>query len=295
MAQQEVKEYQKYYVPEQSIWPIIGAVALFLIAVGAGTFTVEVSKGKEGNGEWILLAGIATLIFMVTGWFRNQIHESMSGLYSEQLSRSYRQGMAWFIFSEVMFFAAFFGALFYARTIAIPWLGGASNNAMTNEVLWPGFEAVWPLLQTPGGTESTQMGWFGLPLINTLLLLTSSVTCHYAHVGLEQDKRKQLSWMLGLTIILGCIFLALQVEEYIHAYEIGLTLDSGMYGNTFFMLTGFHGMHVTLGTVILIVLWFRIQKGHFTPDNHFAFQAGSWYWHFVDVVWVMLFFFVYIL
>lgn len=295
MAQQEVKEYEKYYVPEQSIWPIVGAVALFLIAVGAGNFTVEVSKGKEGYGEWILLAGVVTLIFMVTGWFRNQIHESMSGLYSEQLGRSYRQGMAWFIFSEVMFFAAFFGALFYARTIAIPWLGGASNNAMTNEVLWPGFEAIWPLLQTPGGAESTQMGWFGLPLINTLLLLTSSVTCHYAHVGLEQNKRKQLSWMLGLTIILGCIFLGLQVEEYIHAYEIGLTLDSGLYGNTFFMLTGFHGMHVTLGTIILIVLWFRIQKGHFTPENHFAFQAGSWYWHFVDVVWVMLFFFVYIL
>lgn len=293
MAQQE--QYEKYYVPEQSIWPIVGAVALFLIAVGAGNFTVEVSKGKEGFGGWILLAGIVMLIVMVTGWFRNQIHESMSGLYSAQLGRSYRQGMAWFIFSEVMFFAAFFGALFYARMIAIPWLGGASNNAMTNEVLWPGFEAVWPLLQTPGGTESTQMGWFGLPLINTMLLLTSSITCHYAHVGLEQNKRKQLSWMLGLTIILGCIFLALQVEEYIHAYDIGLTLDSGLYGNTFFMLTGFHGMHVTLGTVILIVLWFRVQKGHFTPDNHFAFQAGSWYWHFVDVVWVMLFFFVYIL
>ena len=293
MAQQE--QYEKYYVPEQSIWPIVGAVALFLIAVGAGNFTIEVSKGKEGFGGWILLAGIVMLIVMVTGWFRNQIHESMSGLYSAQLGRSYRQGMTWFIFSEVMFFAAFFGALFYARMIAIPWLGGASNNAMTNEVLWPGFEAVWPLLQTPGGTESTQMGWFGLPLINTLLLLTSSITCHYAHVGLEQNKRKQLSWMLGLTIILGCIFLALQVEEYIHAYDIGLTLDSGLYGNTFFMLTGFHGMHVTLGTVILIGLWFRVQKGHFTPDNHFAFQAGSWYWHFVDVVWVMLFFFVYIL
>ncbi|MET1218474.1 MAG: cytochrome c oxidase subunit 3 [Glaciecola sp.] len=293
MAQQQ--EYQKYYVPESSPWPIVGAIALFLIAVGAANFTVEMTKGKEGFGGWVLLAGLAMLIFMVTGWFRNQIHESMAGLYSDQLGRSYRQGMAWFIFSEVMFFAAFFGALFYARMIAIPWLGGASNNAMTNAVLWPGFEAVWPLLQTPGGTESTQMGWFGLPLINTLLLLASSVTCHYAHVGLEQNKRKQLSVMLGATILLGCIFLALQVYEYIHAYNIGLTLDSGIYGNTFFLLTGFHGMHVTLGTVILIVLFLRIQKGHFTPDNHFAFQAGSWYWHFVDVVWVMLFFFVYIL
>ncbi|MBE1286297.1 MAG: cytochrome c oxidase subunit 3 [Alteromonadaceae bacterium] len=294
MAQQQ--EYEKYYVPESSIWPIVGAVALFLIAVGAANFTVEMTKGKEGYGGYILTLGIVTLIVMVTGWFKNQIDESMSGLYSAQLGRSYRQGMAWFIFSEVMFFAAFFGALFYARMIAIPWLGGASNNAMTNEVLWPSFEAMWPLVQTPGGTETTPMGWFGLPLVNTLILLVSSVTLHYAHVGLEQNKRKQLTWMLGVTILLGVIFLGLQVEEYIYAYtELGLTLDSGIYGNTFFLLTGFHGMHVTLGTIILIVLFFRVLKGHFTPDEHFAFQAGSWYWHFVDVVWVMLFIFVYIL
>jgi cytochrome c oxidase subunit 3 len=294
MAQQQ--EYEKYYVPESSPWPIVGAIGLGLIAVGAGKFTVEVTKGTEGFGGYILAAGIVVMIVMITGWFKNQIDESMAGLYSAQLGRSYRQGMAWFIFSEVMFFAAFFGALFYARMIAIPWLGGASNNAMTNEVLWTGFEATWPLLETPGGTTTSQMGWFGLPLINTIILMISSVTLHYAHVGLEQDKRKQLTWMLGLTIFLGLIFLGLQVEEYIYAYtELGLRLDSGVYGNTFFLLTGFHGMHVTLGTIILIVLFFRVLKGHFTPKEHFAFQAGSWYWHFVDVVWVMLFIFVYIL
>jgi cytochrome c oxidase subunit 3 len=232
---------------------------------------------------------------MLVGWFKNQIDESMAGMYSAQLGRSYRQGMAWFIFSEVMFFVAFFGALFYARTISIPWLGGASNNAMTNEVLWPTFEAVWPLLTTPGGESSTQMGWFGLPLANTVLLLVSSVTLHYAHTSLEQDKRSLIKVWLGLTILLGVIFLGLQGYEYVHAYDIGLTLDSGVYGNTFFLLTGFHGMHVTLGTIILIVLFFRILKGHFTPKEHFAFQAGSWYWHFVDVVWVVLFLFVYIL
>ncbi len=292
MAQEE---YQKYYVPEQSIWPIVGAVALFLIAVGAGNYVVETTSDRSGFGFYILMAGLLVLTIMLIGWFKNQIDESMSGLYSAQLGRSYRQGMAWFIFSEVMFFVAFFGALFYARSIAIPWLGGASNNAMTAEVLWPEFVATWPLLVTPGGETSTQMGWYGLPAINTAILVVSSVTLHFAHVGLEENKRKQLNVLLLVTILLGCVFLALQGYEYIHAYNIGLTLDSGVYGNTFFLLTGFHGLHVTLGTLILIVLYFRVLKGHFSPKEHFAFQAGSWYWHFVDVVWLALFVLVYII
>ncbi|MBU2978375.1 cytochrome c oxidase subunit 3 [Alteromonas sp. C1M14] len=290
------QEYQRYYVPAQSPWPIVGAVALFLIAVGAAYTVIDNSNGEQGFGSRVLGLGILTLLVMLFGWFKNQIDESMSGLYSDQLGRSYRQGMSWFIFSEVMFFAAFFGALFYARMISVPWLGGASNNAMTNEVLWPSFNAIWPLLSTPGGTTTQQMQATGLPTFNTIILLISSVTLHFAHVGLEQGKRKQLTIMLGVTILLGLGFLTLQVEEYIHAYhELGLTLQSGVYGNTFFMLTGFHGMHVTLGTLLLIVLFFRVLKGHFTPHNHFAFQAGSWYWHFVDVVWVMLFLFVYVL
>ncbi|MBU3020308.1 cytochrome c oxidase subunit 3 [Aestuariibacter sp. A3R04] len=290
------QEYQRYYVPAQSPWPIVGAVALFLIAVGAANTVIENSNNESGYGVHILALGLLTLLVMLVGWFKNQIDESMGGLYSDQLGRSYRQGMSWFIFSEVMFFAAFFGALFYARMISVPWLGGASNNAMTNEVLWPGFQAMWPLVTTPGGTTTQEMSPAGLPTINTIILLISSVTLHFAHVGLEQGKRRQLTTMLGVTILLGIGFLFLQVEEYIHAYqELGLTLQSGVYGNTFFMLTGFHGMHVTLGTLILIVLFFRVLKGHFTPDNHFAFQAGSWYWHFVDVVWVMLYMFVYVL
>lgn len=290
------EEYQTYYVPEQSWWPIVGAVALFLIAYGAGNFVIELSKGEPGLGGYTLMAGIAVLIFMLIGWFKDQINESMSGLYSDQLGRSYRQGMAWFIFSEVMFFAAFFGALFYIRMIAVPWLDGASNNAMTAELLWPSFESTWPLTKTPDGTTTEAMGWFGLPLINTLILLTSSVTAHFAHVGLEEGNRGKLKSMLGLTILLGLIFLGLQVEEYIHAYkELGLTLQSGVYGNTFFMLTGFHGLHVTLGTIMLIVMFFRVMKGHFNKENQFAFMAASWYWHFVDVVWVFLFVFVYIL
>ena len=290
------QHYEKYYVPDQSPWPFVGAVALFLIAVGAGNYVIEVTKDKEGYGGYILIAGIVTLLYMLVGWFKNQIDESMAGLYSEQLSRSYRQGMSWFIFSEVMFFAAFFGALFYARVFSIPWLGGDSNNAMTNAVLWPTFEGMWPLVKTPDGTETQAMGPVGLPLYNTIILLISSVTCHFAHVGLEKNDRKKLTTMLGVTIVLGLIFLVLQVEEYIHAYqEMNLTLDAGIYGNTFFMLTGFHGMHVTLGTIMLIVMFLRVLKGHFTPENHFAFQAASWYWHFVDVVWVGLFIFVYLL
>ncbi|BAJ00159.1 cytochrome c oxidase subunit 3 [Shewanella violacea] len=288
-------KHEHYYVPAQSAWPIIGAVGLFLIAFGAGSYVQQLKTGG-GSGGIILLTGVAVIIFMIFGWFRTVIAESMSGLYSKQMDRSFRQGMSWFIFSEVMFFGAFFGALLYARMIAVPWLGGDSNNAMTNEVLWPGFEAIWPLLTTPDGTKTEAMPWTGLPLYNTIILLTSSVTLHMAHVSLEKGKRSAITVWLGITILLGMSFLTLQVEEYIHAYqEMGLTLASGVYGNTFFLLTGFHGMHVTLGTVFLIVLFMRVLKGHFTPDKHFAFQAGSWYWHFVDVVWLCLFIFVYVL
>jgi len=291
------KEYETYYVPAQSHWPIVGAVALFLIAIGAGSYVSNLNNADTGMGGYVLLAGIALVIYMMFGWFNNVINESMAGKYSHQMDNSFRQGMSWFIFSEVMFFAAFFGALFYARMFSVPWLDGAGNNAETAAILWPEFTATWPLIKTPDGTETTAMGWYGLPLINTILLLTSSVTAHFAHVALEKEKRPQLKFWLGLTVILGLAFLFLQVEEYAHAYsdEMKLYLDSGIYGNTFYMLTGFHGMHVTLGTIMLIVMFIRVLKGHFTPKNHFAFQAASWYWHFVDVVWVLLFFFVYIL
>ncbi len=285
-------QHEHYYVPAQSIWPIVGAIALFFIAMGAGA-TVGGLFG--GNGPWILLTGIGILFIMLFGWFRDVIHESMSGLYSSQMDRSFRQGMSWFIFSEVMFFAAFFGALYYARMISVPWLGGASNNAMTNAVLWPEFVAMWPLTTTPDGTETTAMGPIGLPLINTVILLASSVTVHFAHVAIETGNRQRLKLFLLATVLLGTVFVFFQAEEYIHAYqEMNLKLDSGVYGNTFYLLTGFHGLHVTLGTLILFIVWLRVMKGHFTTENHFAFQAAAWYWHFVDVVWLGLFMFVYI-
>jgi cytochrome c oxidase subunit 3 len=290
------KEYETYYVPEQSKWPFVGAVALFFIAFGAGNLVNEVTKGTDGYGGITLTIGLAIIVWMLFGWFKDQINESMAGMYSAQLGESYRQGMAWFIFSEVMFFFAFFGALFYARVLSVPWLGGEGHHGETLNVLWQGFQATWPLELTPGGTESKTMGWMGLPLINTILLVTSSVTLHFAHHELEHgNNRAKIKGLMAVTIALGLAFLALQVLEYIHAYDMGLTLDSGIYGNTFFMLTGFHGMHVTLGTIILIVCFLRILKGHFTPDNHFAFVAGSWYWHFVDVVWLLLFVLVYML
>ncbi len=287
-----------YYVPAQSSWPIMGAVALFMIAVGAGLTVQHLgqSGGASVASRIVLFLGFIILLVMFAGWFSNIISESLSGLYSAQLSRSFRQSMSWFIFSEVMFFGAFFGALFYARMVAVPWLGGASNNLMTNEVLWPSFEAIWPLTQTPSGTTTQAMGWQGIPLGNTVILLLSSVTLQMAHVSLENNKRFALVIWLELTIVLAGFFLYFQGVEYRHAYqELGLTLQSGIYGNTFFLLTGFHGLHVCLGTIFLLVLLARIAKDHFTPKQHFAFQAGSWYWHFVDVVWLCLFVFVYVL
>ncbi|OUR78393.1 cytochrome c oxidase subunit 3 [Colwellia psychrerythraea] len=291
------KEYESYYVPSQSHWPIVGAIALFMIAFGAANYVTDLANETSGYGGYLLLAGIALVVYMLVGWFSDVISESLTGKYSHQMDNSFRQGMSWFIFSEVMFFAAFFGALLYLRVFSVPWLGGAGNNVSTGAVLWPDFVAQWPLLTTPDGTTTTAMGWYGLPLINTVLLLTSSITAHFAHSALIKNNRRLLKIWLGLTIILGLAFMFFQVQEYAHGYseEMRLFLDSGVYGNTFYLLTGFHGMHVTLGCIMLIVMWFRVLKGHFTPENHFAFQAASWYWHFVDVVWVMLFVFVYIL
>ncbi|MGR5336992.1 cytochrome c oxidase subunit 3 [Vibrio gigantis] len=287
-----------YFVPHQSHWPLVGAVALFLVAVGAGLTVQNMGTDAAGGvfGKAVLLVGFCVLLYMLAGWFSNVITESLSGLYSEQISRSFRQGMSWFIFSEIMFFGAFFGALFYARMISVPWIGGAGNNEMTHEVLWPMFQSIWPLTTTPGGVTTEAMSWQGIPLKNTIILLLSSVTLHMAHLSLEQNKRMALIVWLEITIVLAGFFLFFQVEEYLHAYqEMGLTLQSGIYGNTFFLLTGFHGLHVCLGTLFLIVLLARVAKDHFTPKDHFAFQAGSWYWHFVDVVWLGLFVFVYVL
>ncbi len=288
----------RYYVPHSSAWPIVGSIALFLTAFGAGNFvqqsTDKVATATGSYGVFIFCAGLAMLAFLMIGWFGTVIRESLQGMVSGLLDRSYRQAMAWFILSEVMFFAAFFGALFYARIISVPWLAGQGTNLETHLHLWPDFADIWPLFMTPGGTATEAMAAWGLPFINTVILVTSSVTVTFAHWALKKNQRRPLQIWLGITVLLGATFLILQVIEYTEAYrELGLTLASGIYGSTFFMLTGFHGAHVTLGTIMLTVMWLRTLKGHFTPDNHFAFEAASWYWHFVDVVWLFLFTFVY--
>jgi len=277
-----------YYLPEPSHWPIVGSVGIFLMLGGFANFL--------HGGNWIVMAvGAAIIIYMLFGWFGTVIKESQAGKYDSQVDTSFRMGMGWFIFSEVMFFAAFFGVLFYARMWSIPWLGGAGNNIMTHELLWPAFEAAWPT-NGPGavGGDFTAMGPWGIPAINTLILLSSGVTITWSHWGLKKNDRTQLILGLMATVALGFLFLGLQAYEYIHAYsELNLTLESGMYGTTFYMLTGFHGLHVTLGATMLTVILIRAMKGHFTEENHFAFEAVAWYWHFVDVVWLGLFVFVY--
>ena len=292
-----MNETPRYYVPHSSIWPIVGSIALFLTAYGGVNFIHQSTEKVAAEGSYggpIFFIGLATIAFMMFGWFGTVIRESLKGMVSQQLDRSYRMGMAWFIVSEVMFFAAFFGALFYARLISVPWLAGASNNLETHLLLWPDFAETWPLFMTPGGSMSEAMGAWGLPFINTVILVTSSVTVTFAHWALKKNKRLALRLWLSLTVVLGATFLTLQVVEYLHAFEeLGLSLGSGIYGSTFFMLTGFHGAHVTLGTIMLAIMLLRVFRGHFTPDNHFAFEATSWYWHFVDVVWLFLFTFVY--
>jgi len=282
-----------YYLPNPSPWPIITSVGLFSLALG---FVLGING--IGFGKWIAIAGAVVLIWVMFRWFGEVIGESEGGKYDAQVDRSFRWGMSWFIFSEVMFFAAFFGALFYVRQWAGPWLGDT-------ELLWPGFDFSWPTAgpkgpiaiepdTTPAANQFSPMGAWGIPAINTAILLSSGATITWAHWGLLKNNRAQLITGLFLTVALGVTFLALQAYEYIHAYTaMGLTLKTGIYGATFFMLTGFHGFHVTLGTIMLIVILGRALKGHFRPDHHFGFEAVAWYWHFVDVVWLFLFIFVY--
>jgi cytochrome c oxidase subunit III len=282
-----------YYLPTPSHWPIVGSLALLFMASG-----VVMMVNKISMGGMTLIAGLAILLYMMFGWFGEVIRESESGKYNKQVDKSFRLGMGWFILSEVFFFAAFFGALFYARILSVPWLGSGDTMAQ----LWPHFVASWPTA-TPGveqvsgpGSEHkfTPMGAWGIPAINTLILLTSGATVTWAHWGLIKNNRSQLIWGLVMTILLALTFIGLQAFEYHHAYtELGLTLGAGIYGATFFMLTGFHGFHVMLGTTMLSVILARSIKGHFKPDAHFGFEGVAWYWHFVDVVWLGLFVFVY--
>ena len=292
MAHAQPTDRNIYFVPHSSRWPFFGSIALFVTMVGFASWLTEWSFGRPA-----FFAGLLMTMSVLFFWFRDVIRESVGGNYNNQVDVSFRMGMIWFIFSEVMFFAAFFGALFYTRNFALPWIGGEGDGAATHALLWEGFSSGWPNNgpAAVGGPFRTIPAW-GLPLLNTLILLTSGSTVTAAHHALKGGHRKALLFWLGLTVLLGCTFLYFQATEYAEAYKhFNLTLGSGIYGSTFFMLTGFHGLHVTLGTVMLAIIWLRCAKGHFDRDNHFAFEAVAWYWHFVDVVWLGLFLFVYVL
>ncbi|MEI8208439.1 MAG: cytochrome c oxidase subunit 3 [Methylococcales bacterium] len=277
-----------YYIPHKATWPVIGTAGLVTMLAGFANYLNGSSIGPA-----LMVVGLLIFITMLVGWFTLQATESETGMYNHEVGISYRHGMMWFIFSEIVFFAVFFGTLWYTRNLSVPWLGGGA----TKELLWPAFDATWPT-NGPGkvGGDFEPMGAWGLPFLNTLILLTSGVTCTWAHHGLLANNRDQLIKGLIATVALGFLFVSFQAFEYHEAYtEMGLTLGSGVYGSTFFMLTGFHGFHVCVGAIILSVVLFRSARGHFKPENHFAFEAAAWYWHFVDVVWLGLFIFVYLL
>ncbi|WP_088708354.1 cytochrome c oxidase subunit 3 [Noviherbaspirillum denitrificans] len=273
-----------YFVPGPSKWPVLAGASLLLTMAGASAWVNGVSWGPVAN-----IIGILAVLVVLYKWFGDAIAESEGGLYSARIDVSYRWSMSWFIFSEVMFFAGFFGALFYARSVTMPWLAD-----LDHKLIWPDFSAQWG--NSPGGTIEpfAKMGPFWIPTINTALLLTSGVTLTIAHHALRAGQRGKTAFWLFATIVLGAVFMSFQAYEYAHAYsELNLKLTSGIYGSTFFMLTGFHGFHVTLGAIMLAVVLYRVMKGHFTPDHHFGFEGAAWYWHFVDVVWLGLYVVVY--
>jgi cytochrome c oxidase subunit III len=293
MSTHSAHDSSKYYIPHSSYLPILGSIGLFVLMLGAVSFM------NEWAGGMVFLPGALLITAMFVFWFRTVIGENQRGIYNLEVDRSFRMGMIWFIMSEVLFFAVFFGALFYARELSVPWLSGEGVKIFNKLLLWPSYDATWPT-NGPGviggradGTFET-IPAFGLPALNTAILLTSGVTITIAHHALRAGNRMMLNIFLAATWILGYIFVYLQATEYAHAYqELGLKLSTGIYGATFFMLTGFHGLHVTIGAIMLTVIWARTMKGHFTPQRHFAFEAVAWYWHFVDVVWLILFVFVY--
>ena len=284
---------KRYFLPQPSQWPLLGAIGLFLTVIGI----VNLIHGNW-YGHYLFMSGAILLAYTMFGWFGIVINESLSGLHNAKMDRTYRWAMAWFIVSEIAFFGIFFGALFYARLIAVPLLGGEIGGDETHKILWPQFKALWPLLTNPNpaaypGPKEVIPAW-GLPALNTFLLMSSAVTVTIAQWGLKKNHRLQININLFFSILLGILFLACQAFEYIEAYtHMNLTLKSGIYGTTFFMLTGFHAAHVTIGLIMLSVIFVRCLIGHFLPEHHFGFDAVSWYWHFVDVVWLFLFVFVY--
>ena len=280
-----------YYVPNPSRHPVMASIGLLFVVLGAS----QCINGHDW-GKWSLAFGMLWWLGTLFQWFRESIAESEGGLYGHKIDLSFRWSMSWFIFSEVMFFGAFFTALWWARAHSVPELG-----SLENALLWPDFKAIWPstaagVTASPGDIVEpfTTMGPFWLPTINTALLLSSGVTLTIAHHALRENHRGRTIAFMWMTVLLGMVFLGVQGYEYAHAYSaLNLKLTSGVYGSTFYMLTGFHGFHVLVGMLMLLFITLRLQKGHFTADKHFGFEGAAWYWHFVDVVWLGLYILVY--
>ncbi len=262
-----------YHLVDPSPWPFIGSVAAFITAVGAVMW-------MHGSTSAIMLVGFVLVAYTMFMWWRDVIAEAHKGDHTPVVALHLRYGMIMFIASEVMFFVAWFWAFFNASLFS----GEAIQQAAVAAT-----GGVWP----PKGIHVFNP--WDLPFLNTLILLTSGTTVTWAHHALLNNDRKGLVWGLVLTVVLGLLFTGVQAYEYAHA-AFAFSRDNGgnIYGSTFFMATGFHGFHVIIGTIFLIVCLLRAIKGHFTPQQHFGFEAAAWYWHFVDVVWLFLFACVYV-
>jgi len=269
MADAHAKKHD-YHLVNPSPWPFFGSLSAFILAVGAVLFFHD-------SGPWVMLIGLMGVLYTMVSWWRDVIIEANSGDHTPVVQLHHRYGMILFIASEIMFFVAWFWAYFDASLYP----GEAIQYSRTE--LTGGH---WP----PEGIETFDP-WH-LPLINTLILLTSGTTVTWAHHALLEDNREELIWGLILTVGLGALFTVFQVYEYQHA---AFGFSGHIYGATFFMATGFHGFHVIVGTIFLLVCLLRALNGGFTPKQHFGFEAAAWYWHFVDVVWLFLFVVIYII
>ncbi|MEI2735135.1 MAG: cytochrome c oxidase subunit 3 [Rhodoblastus sp.] len=276
MADGHAKPNHDYHLVNPSPWPLVGSISAFVLAVGAIFWMKNLKMFGLHAGPYIFGAGLIGILYVMIAWWADVIHEAETGDHTRVVQLSHRYGMILFISSEVMFFVAWFWAFFDASLF--------SNEAIQySRVEFTGGH--WP----PKGIEVLDP-WH-LPLLNTLLLLTSGTTVTWAHHALLKGDREGLKKGLLATIVLGLIFTSVQAYEYAHA---PFAFKNSIYGSTFFMATGFHGFHVIVGTIFLIVCLFRAMKGQFTPKQHLGFEFAAWYWHFVDVVWLFLFVCIYV-
>jgi cytochrome c oxidase subunit 3 len=283
MAQDAVEH--DYHLVNPSPWPFVGSAAATVMAIG-GVIWMKGMFGLEKHTLWPFLLGLFGVLYTMVGWWTEVVREANQGDHTPVVSIGLRYGMILFIASEVMFFVAWFW-IFFEMVL----FQGVRTQSGIEEVA--GAWATWP----PKGVE-TVSAW-QLPLVNTLTLLLSGTTVTWAHHAIQTDDRKGARLALILTVVLGILFSLIQAYEYNHILHENLffseeAANAGLYGSSFFMATGFHGFHVLIGTIFLVVCLIRLMKGDFTPKQHFGFEAAAWYWHFVDVVWLFLFAFVYV-